>query len=118
VRLRSAPVVGEWRAYNGNYASTRYSPLDQINQDTVKNLKLVTKTLVFMGEGIRQAPPGSGGKKFRAFDKATGQVVWETELDGASTGVPMTYFWQGKQYIVVPIGWQGHPGEFVALALN
>jgi quinoprotein glucose dehydrogenase len=79
---------------------------------------LVTKTLVFMGEGIRQAPPGSGGKKFRAFDKATGEVVWETELDGATTGVPMTYFWQGKQYIVVPIGWQGHPGEFVALALN
>jgi quinoprotein glucose dehydrogenase len=79
---------------------------------------LVTKSLVFMGEGFRQSPPGSGGKKFRAFDKATGQVVWETELDGASTGVPMTYFWQGKQYIVVPIGWQGYPGEFVALGLN
>jgi quinoprotein glucose dehydrogenase len=79
---------------------------------------LVTKSLVFMGEGMRQTPPGSGGKKFRAFDKATGQVVWETELDGASTGVPITYFWQGKQYIVVPIGWQGHPGEFVALGLN
>ena len=42
VRLRSAaPVVGEWRAYNGNYASTRYSPLDQINKDTVKDLKVV-----------------------------------------------------------------------------
>ena len=36
-RLRSAPVIGEWRAYNGSYASTRYSPLDQINKDTVKN---------------------------------------------------------------------------------
>jgi quinoprotein glucose dehydrogenase len=79
---------------------------------------LVTKSLVLMGEGIRQAPPGSGGKKFRAFDKATGEVVWETELDGASSGVPMTYLWQGKQYVVVPIGWPGHPGEFVALALN
>ena len=79
---------------------------------------LVTKSLVFMGEGFRQPPPGSGGKKFRAFDKATGEAVWETELDGASTGVPMTYFWQGKQYVVVPIGWPGHPGEFVALALN
>jgi hypothetical protein len=29
----------------------------------------------------------------------------------------MSYMWQGKQYIVVPIGWTGHPGEFVALAL-
>jgi quinoprotein glucose dehydrogenase len=79
---------------------------------------LVTKGLVFMGEGFRQSPPGSGGKTFRAFDKATGEVVWKTELDGASTGVPMTYSWQGKQYVVVPIGWPGHPGEFVALALN
>jgi quinoprotein glucose dehydrogenase len=78
---------------------------------------LVTKSLVFMGEGLPQQPPGSGGKKFRAFDKATGAVVWETELDGAATGVPMTYFWMGKQYIIVPIGWQRHPGEFVALAL-
>ena len=79
---------------------------------------LVTKSLVFMGEGLPQQPPGSGGKKFRAFDKSTGAVVWEMSLDGATTGVPMSYFWQGKQYIVVPIGFPGHPGEFVALALN
>ena len=39
--LRSAPPAGEWRAYNGDYASTRYSPLDQINKTTVKNLKVV-----------------------------------------------------------------------------
>jgi len=79
---------------------------------------LVTKSLVFMGEGLAQQPPGSGGKKFRAFDKVTGAVVWEMELDAAATGVPMTYSWQGKQYIVVPVGWQRHPGEFVALSLE
>jgi quinoprotein glucose dehydrogenase len=79
---------------------------------------LVTKSLVFMGEGAVQDPPGSGGKKFRAYDKATGAVVWETTLDGSVTGVPMTYSWQGKQYIVVPIGYAGHPGEFVTLGLN
>ncbi len=79
---------------------------------------LVTKSLVFMGEGFPQDPPGSGGKKFRAFDKATGAVVWETTLDGAVTGVPMTYSWQGKQYLIVPIGFAGHPGEFVALTVD
>ncbi len=79
---------------------------------------LVTKSLVFMGEGAVQDPPGSGGKKFRAFDKATGQVVWETTLDGSVTGVPMTYSWQGKQYLIVPIGYAGHPGEFVALTVD
>ena len=79
---------------------------------------LVTKSLVFMGEGLSQDPPGSGGKKFRAFDKATGAVVWEMALDGEATGVPMTYSWKGKQYIVVPIGGAGHPGEFVALTVE
>jgi quinoprotein glucose dehydrogenase len=79
---------------------------------------LVTRTLVFMGEGmLTNQPPGAGGKKFRAFDKATGAVVWETELEGGTSGVPMTYEWRGKQYIVVPLGWSGMPGEFVALAL-
>ena len=80
---------------------------------------LITKNLVFMGEGmITTQPPGAGGKKFRACDKATGKVVWETDLDGGSSGVPMSYMWRSKQYIVVPMGWSGHPGEFVALALN
>ena len=58
------------------------------------------------------------GKKFRAYDKATGQVVWETELPSGTTGAPMTYMHKGRQYIVVPIGAKDHPAEFVALALG
>ena len=34
------------------------------------------------------------------------------------TGVPMTYSWQGRQYLIVPIGFPGHPGEFLALTLD
>ena len=81
----------------------------------------MTKALVFMGEGFDTnnggGPPFGGGKKFRAFDKATGRVVWETELEGGATAPPMTYLWQGKQYIVTAIGWGDHPGELVAFAL-
>lgn len=81
---------------------------------------LLTKTLLFAGEGdpinIR-TPPGGGGKKFRAYDKASGSVVWETELEAGTTGAPMTYMHKGKQYILVAIGSTGHPAEFVALAL-
>jgi quinoprotein glucose dehydrogenase len=57
------------------------------------------------------------GKKFRAYDKATGKVIWEIELPSGTTGGPMTYMLRGKQYIVVPIGAQDHPPEYVALAL-
>jgi quinoprotein glucose dehydrogenase len=82
---------------------------------------LVTKTLLFIGEGdpinIR-TPPGGGGTKFRAYDKASGAVLWETALPAGTTGAPMTYMHKGKQYIVVAIGSTGHPAEFVALALR
>jgi quinoprotein glucose dehydrogenase len=59
----------------------------------------------------------AGGKKFRAFDKATGAVLWETELPSGTTGAPMTYMYQGKQFIVVPVGATDQDPEFVALSL-
>ena len=31
---------GEWRAYGGDEGSTRYSPLDQINRDNIKDLRV------------------------------------------------------------------------------
>ena len=31
---------GEWRAYAGEPGSTKYSPLDQINKDNAKNLRI------------------------------------------------------------------------------
>ncbi len=61
--------------------------------------------------------PGAGGRKFRAYDKATGAVLWETELPAGTTGAPMTYMFQGKQYIVVAIGSRDRAAEFVALSL-
>src|SRR5215467_5699310 len=32
--------TGEWRAYGAEAGSTRYSPLDQINRDNIKDLKV------------------------------------------------------------------------------
>ena len=62
-------------------------------------------------------PPGSGGNMFRAYDKATGEVISEIELPGGTTSPPMTYRVDGKQYIVVVVGWEDMPSEYVALAL-
>jgi quinoprotein glucose dehydrogenase len=94
---------------------------------------LATKTLLFVGEGSnvmaslgerlrpemnRDLVPGAGGKKFRAYDKATGATLWEIELPQGTTGAPMTYLFEGKQYVVVAIGGQEpNSAEFVALSL-
>jgi len=79
---------------------------------------LVTKTLLFAGEGSGlYASDGGGGNKFRSYDKATGEIVSELELPANQTGIPMTYSINGKQYIVLAVGAPGHAGELVALAL-
>jgi quinoprotein glucose dehydrogenase len=81
---------------------------------------LLTKTLLFLGEGselMAAMLPGWGGHKFRAYDKASGKVLWETELPAGTTAGPMTYLFRNKQYIVVPIGEKDHAAEWVALGL-
>jgi quinoprotein glucose dehydrogenase len=93
---------------------------------------LATRTLLFVGEGdpvmvragSRLRPemplsiaPGAGGNKFRALDKATGAMVWETAFAAGTTGAPMTYMYGGKQYIVVATGASDVDPEYVALAL-
>lgn len=83
---------------------------------------LVTKTLLFLGEGS-DAIFGSGpspyawGKKFRAYDKSTGKVLGEIDLPSGTTGGPMTYMCKGKQYIVVAVGSKHDAPELVALGL-
>ncbi|GLU51749.1 outer membrane protein assembly factor BamB family protein [Dyadobacter frigoris] len=41
---------------------------------------------------------------FRAFDKKTGELLWQTELPAAGFATPSTYEVNGKQYIVVACG--------------
>ena len=93
---------------------------------------LLTKSLLFLGEGsdvgVRgggRVPDGMplnivtnyGEPWFRAYDKTNGDVMWEMELVAGTTGVPMTYMYDGKQYIVVPVGGLEVPGQWVALSL-
>jgi glucose dehydrogenase/cytochrome c5 len=88
--------VGEWRTYGADKGFTRYSPLDQIDRDTVKNLKPVWRrpaidpqvmekfpdlvaSNYFRGtpimiDGVLYAPDGVG--LIEAFDPATGRTIW------------------------------------------
>jgi len=43
----------------------------------------------------------------RAFDADSGQELWATELPAAAQSTPMTYQWNGKQYIVLCAGGHG-----------
>lgn len=112
-----------WMVPNGNgprshpaLAPLKLPPLGQ----PVVASPLVTKTVLFVSEGDQvnlRTPPGGGGRTIRAFDKKTGKVLWETELEAGTTGALMTYMHRGKQYLVASIGGATHQPELVAFAL-
>jgi quinoprotein glucose dehydrogenase len=54
---------------------------------------------------------------FRAWDKTTGRVLWQTELPAGTSGAPMTYMHEGRQYIATAIGGAGFAGELIAYRL-
>jgi quinoprotein glucose dehydrogenase len=65
-------------------------------------------------------------RKFRAYDKDNGKVIWETSIAEASEGVPAVYEVGGREYIVLCVatgnGIMGGPaaqkaGAYVAYAL-
>ncbi|MCW8194856.1 PQQ-binding-like beta-propeller repeat protein [Proteobacteria bacterium 005FR1] len=82
---------------------------------------LVTKTLVFFNQVQREIETPAFSKTeyyLRAFDKRTGDVVWEHKMDVPPFGTPMSYLHDGRQYIVVSTGGGGMPAQLVAYALD
>jgi len=61
-------------------------------------------------------------KKFRAFDKSTGELLWETTLPFAGNATPATYEVNGRQFVVIAAGGGKDPksasgGVYIAFAL-
>jgi quinoprotein glucose dehydrogenase len=61
-------------------------------------------------------------KKFRAFDKATGKLLWQTTLPFSGNATPATYMIDGRQFVVIAAGGGKDPnsasgGVYVAFAL-
>ena len=70
--------------------------------------------LVFIG--------GTMDERFRAFDKETGKILWEYQLDAGGYATPCTYMVNGKQFVVIAAGGGGKLGtksgdSFIAFAL-
>jgi quinoprotein glucose dehydrogenase len=62
-------------------------------------------------------------KKFRAFDKSTGELLWQTTLPFSGNATPITYESHGRQYVVIAAGGgkdtkSPSGGVYVAFALK
>src|SRR5437899_752143 len=100
VRSQSRSTPAEWRYFGGDKAFTRYSPLDHITRDNVKNLRIVWRRAAISDQltqafadvrvtnYLRSTPIVVDGLLFAqnahglvvAFDGETGKTVWEQEL--------------------------------------
>jgi len=78
---------------------------------------LVTKTLVILGDSQITSVTHPRGAMMRAYDKATGKEVGAAWMPAPVSWSPMTYMWQGKQYIVIAVSGGNYSGEYIAYAL-
>ena len=79
---------------------------------------LVTKSLVIAGDSIiTTSSSGARGAMLRAYDKRSGKEVGSVLMPAPQSGSPMTYMWNGKQYIVVAVSGGPYSGEYRAYRL-
>ena len=116
--FQSAALAGEqadWPAYGGSPAGERYSPLTQINRQTVGRLTMAWRYET--GPGSLQANPLIvGGRLFAvtpsqcviALDGATGKRVWEfTPPDRGAQPIRGVSYWRDGRHARVLVGIMG-----------
>ena len=90
----------EWRTYGGSFASTRYSPLDQIDRDNFNDLEVAWRfktenlgprpesnfqSTPLMVDGVLYSTAGTR-RAVVALDAETGELFWMHRLDEGERG--------------------------------
>jgi quinoprotein glucose dehydrogenase len=102
-----------WKIVYGEYPELMEKGIPQTGSENYGGPVVTASGLLFIA--------GTKDKKFRAYNKATGGLVWETGLPAAAFATPATYEVNGRQYIVVACGGTKNGAEkgdsYVAFAL-
>jgi len=100
LRAQTRPKSGEWTTYGGDLASTRYSPLDQINADNFNKLEVAWRFKTdflgprpefnfegtpLMADGVVYSTAGTR-RAVVALDAATGELLWMHSENEAKRG--------------------------------
>ena len=103
-----------WQVPLGEYPALAAQGLRNTGSENYGGPVVTAGGLVFIGATIFD-------RKFRAFDKRTGKLLWETLLPAAGAATPAVYRARGRQYVVIAAGGGkgGQPsgGSYVAFAL-
>jgi len=86
-----------WRINFGEYPELAAKGLKNTGTENYGGPIVTAGGLVFIGAS-------DFDKKFRAYDKATGDLLWETTLPFSGNATPATYAVNGRQYVVIAAG--------------
>lgn len=104
-----------WTIPFGEYPALVAKGMKNTGTDNYGGPVVTANGLLFIGASTYD-------KKFRAYDKRSGALLWETELPASGNATPSLYMVNGKQYVVIAAGGgkNGAPsgGTFVAFALQ
>jgi quinoprotein glucose dehydrogenase len=86
-----------WRIPLGEYPALAAQGQKDTGSENYGGPVVTKGGVVFIGATVYD-------RKFRAFDKATGHLLWETELPAAGLGTPAVYDVNGREFVVTPAG--------------
>jgi quinoprotein glucose dehydrogenase len=104
-----------WKINLGEYPELAAKGLKNTGTENYGGPVVTAGGLVFIGAS-------DFDKKFHAYDKATGELLWEATLPFSGNATPATYAVKGRQYVVIAAGggkdlkWPSG-GVYVAFAL-
>jgi quinoprotein glucose dehydrogenase len=85
-----------WRIALGEFADLKARGIPPTGTELYGGPIVTAGGLVFIA--------ASQDGKFRAFDKKTGALLWETDLPAPGYATPSTYAVRGKQFVVIAAG--------------
>ncbi len=104
-----------WQVPLGEYPGLVARGLKNTGSENYGGPIVTAGGLVFIGATIED-------RKFRAFDKSSGRLLWEATMPSSGNATPATYESGGRQFVVIAAGGKGTPGSgpggvYVAFAL-
>ncbi len=91
-----------WQSTLGEYPELTARGIPQTGTESFGGTIVTQGGLVFIG--------GTRDEMFHAFDKQTGELLWQTKLPAGGYATPSTYSVDGRQYVVIAASGGGKLG--------
>jgi quinoprotein glucose dehydrogenase len=97
IDLNTGEII--WKVPLGEYEELTKRGIPPTGTQNLGGTLVTAGGLIFVG--------ATKDEKFRAIDKKTGKILWETRLPAGGYANPSTYEIEGKQYVVIAAGGGG-----------